>query len=91
MACEVNNKETNSQCAELLVRLTYFRLFPKRPDLMMPDTVKEDKGAWKRFQILLWVHESYFVHNKSFCYLSCKRKTENQDIKILEFRDCGIV
>ena len=23
MACEVNNKEINSQCAELLVRLTY--------------------------------------------------------------------
>ena len=24
MACEVNNKEINSQCAELLVRSTYF-------------------------------------------------------------------
>ena len=25
MACEVNNKEINSQCAELLVRLTYHK------------------------------------------------------------------
>ena len=24
MACEVNNKEINSQCAELLVRPTYY-------------------------------------------------------------------
>ena len=26
MACEVNNKETNSQCAELLVRPTYLKI-----------------------------------------------------------------
>ena len=26
MACEVNNKEINSQCAELLVRPTYNRM-----------------------------------------------------------------
>ena len=26
MACEVNNKEINSQCAELLVRPTYHAL-----------------------------------------------------------------
>ena len=27
MACEVNNKEINSQCAELLVRPTYILLY----------------------------------------------------------------
>ena len=27
MACEVNNKEINSQCAELLVRPTYLNYF----------------------------------------------------------------
>ena len=26
MACEVNNKEINSECAEILVRPTYFQL-----------------------------------------------------------------
>ena len=29
MACEVNNKEINSQCAELLVRPTYNNLIKK--------------------------------------------------------------
>ena len=29
MACEVNNKEINSQCAELLVRPTYIHNYLK--------------------------------------------------------------